>query len=121
MGEGFALDGNHLANIPVSAGVSDFFGSLSFPDFSSLGNFAVWKIALTIALVASLESLLSVEAVDKIDPDKKITSKDRELVAQGVGNTISALLGGLPITAVIVRSSANVNAGGKTRFSAIFH
>lgn len=121
MGEGFALDGNHLANIPVSAGVSDFFGGLSFPDFSSLGNFAVWKIALTIALVASLESLLSIEAVDKIDPDKKITSKDRELLAQGVGNTISALLGGLPITAVIVRSSANVNAGGKTRFSAIFH
>lgn len=121
MSEGFVLDGNHLANIPVSAGVGDFFSNLSFPDFSSLGNFAVWKIALTIALVASLESLLSVEAVDKIDPDKKITSKDRELVAQGVGNTISALLGGLPITAVIVRSSANVNAGGKTRFSSVFH
>lgn len=121
MGDGFVLDGNHLANIPKSAGIGGFFSSLSFPDFSGLGNFAVWKVAITIALVASLESLLSVEAVDKIDPDKKITSKDRELVAQGVGNTVSAFLGGLPITAVIVRSSANVNAGGKTRFSAIFH
>jgi MFS superfamily sulfate permease-like transporter len=121
LGDGFALRGNHLASIPISKGLGDFWSQITFPDFSGINNFAVWKIALTIAIVASLESILSIEAVDKIDPDKKITSKNRELKAQGVGNMVSGLLGGLPITAVIVRSSANLNAGGKTNLSTILH
>lgn len=121
LGEGFALKGNHLANIPHTGTFSSFANELKFPDFSAIYNPAVWRIGLIIALVASLESLLSVEAIDKLDPEKKITSKNRELKAQGVGNMVSALLGGMPVTSVIVRSSANVNSGGKTRFSAIFH
>lgn len=120
-GEGFALDGNHLANIPVTGSFASFADQLTFPDFSGLGNMAVLSVSITIALVASLESLLSVEAVDKIDPEKNITNKNTELKAQGAGNIISGLLGGLPVTAVIVRSSANVSAGGKTKASAILH
>lgn len=120
-GEKFALGGNHLANIPVTGTISTFVGGLTFPAFEQITNPAVWKVAITIALIASLESLLSVEAVDKIDPEKNITSKDQELKAQGAGNIVSALLGGLPVTAVIVRSSANLNAGGKTKLSAILH
>lgn len=121
MGEGFALGGNHLANIPPTGSFGSFFNTLTFPDFSAIGSPVVWKIAITIALIASLESLLSVEAVDKLDPEKHISPKNRELVAQGAANIVSPLMGGLPVTAVIVRSSANVNAGAKTRVSAIFH
>lgn len=121
LGEKFALEGNHLAKIPVTGSLSTFGNNLHFPDFSQIGNLAVWQIAITIALIASLESLLSVEAIDKIDPEKKITPKNQELKAQGAGNIISALLGGLPVTAVIVRSSANLNAGGKTKLSAVLH
>ncbi|HYG16613.1 MAG TPA: SulP family inorganic anion transporter [Bacteroidia bacterium] len=121
MGEGFALAGNHLASIPPTGSFGAFFGTLTFPDFSAIGNPVVWKIAITIALIASLESLLSVEAVDKLDPEKHISPKNRELIAQGTANIVSPLMGGLPVTAVIVRSSANVSAGAKTRVSAIFH
>lgn len=120
-GEGFALKGNHLAKIPVTGSFELFADELRFPDFSSILNPSVWQVGVVIALIASLESLLSVEAVDKIDPDKNITNKDKELKAQGAGNIISSLLGGLPVTAVIVRSSANVSAGGKTKLSAILH
>jgi len=118
---GWVLSNNHLANIPVTGSLSSFAGELTFPVFSNFGNINVWTVAITIAIVASLESLLSVEAVDKLDPEKQISSKNRELTAQGTGNIISGLLGGLPVTAVIVRSSANINAGAKTRISPILH
>ena len=81
----------------------------------------MWVLAITLALVASLETLLSIEAVDKIDPHKRITPPNRELLAQGAGNMLSGLIGGLPVTSVIVRSSANVNSGGETKLSAILH
>jgi MFS superfamily sulfate permease-like transporter len=100
---------------------SEFFGLFTMPDFAALANPKVYMVAITIAIVASLETLLSIEAVDKIDPIKRVTPTNRELVAQGTGNMVSGMLGGLPLTSVIVRSSANVNAGGRTKMSAIFH
>lgn len=115
------LSGKHLVNLPVTESFSDFKNLFIFPDFSALKNPNVYAVALTIALIASLESLLSVEATDKLDPAKNATPTNRELKAQGIGNVISGLLGGLPITQVIVRSSANINAGGKSKLSAILH
>lgn len=112
---------NHLVALPVPESFSAFFSQFTFPDFSAIGNGAVWTAALTIAAVASVESVLSVEAVDKMDPEKRISNLNRELVAQGIGNTASGLLGGLPVTSVIVRSSANAYAGGRTRLSSIVH
>ncbi|MGB2190526.1 MAG: SulP family inorganic anion transporter, partial [Flavobacteriales bacterium] len=94
---------------------------LTFPDFSAIGNSAIWILAATIAVVASLETLLCVEATDKLDPEQRITPTNRELLAQGVGNTVSGLIGGLPITQVIVRSSANIQTGNATKLSAILH
>ena len=117
----FSLNANQVVSIPVPHSISDFFAQFTFPDFSALSNFEVWKIAIVIAIVASLETLLCVEATDKLDPDKRITPTNRELKAQGLGNVISGLIGGLPITQVIVRSSANINFGGKTKLSAILH
>jgi len=122
MGDGsMALSSLHLVNLPKASTVSDFISFFNMPDFSSLSNPNVYIIALTIALVGSLETLLSVEATDKLDPEKNLTPTNRELKAQGVGNIISGLIGGLPITQVIVRSSANMNAGAKTKMSAIIH
>ena len=115
------LSGNKLVRLPVANSASEFIGQFTLPDFSALGNIKVYVVAVTIAIIASLESLLSVEAVDKLDPYKRNTPANRELKAQGLGNLISGLIGGLPLTAVIVRSSANVNAGGKTKLSAIIH
>ena len=117
----FTLSGEHLVNLPVTKSFSDFKSLFVFPDFSALSNPNVYGIAFTIALVASLESLLSVEATDKLDPAKQATPTNRELKAQGIGNMVSGLLGGLPITQVIVRSSANINAGGKSKLSTILH
>jgi MFS superfamily sulfate permease-like transporter len=114
-------DPTHMVAIPDLNGLSDILYALPSPDFSYISDPTVWKIAVTIALVASIESLLSVSASDKLDPFHRITPTDRELKAQGAGNLISGLLGGLPITAVIVRSSANIDAGARTRMSAIFH
>jgi carbonic anhydrase len=111
----------HLVDIPVSKGFNDFIDVFSFPDFNSLSNINVYFVALTIALVASLETLLSVSAIDKLDPQMRRTPANRELKAQGVGNMISGLIGGLPVTAVIVRGAANVNAGAKSKMSAFFH
>ncbi|NJK88198.1 MAG: SulP family inorganic anion transporter, partial [Myxococcales bacterium] len=116
-----ALDRSHLVTLPVSGGPVAFFGELPRPDFSSLALPAVYLTALTIAIVASLETLLSVEATDKLDPKKRISPTNRELWAQGVGNVVAGLLGGLPMTAVIVRSSANIGAGAQTRGSAVLH
>lgn len=117
----WALSHEHEVDIPVSAGISGFFGQFSLPDFSQLGNSKIYVIAITIAIVASLETLLCVEATDKLDPEKRITPTNRELFAQGTGNLVSGLIGGLPITQVIVRSSANIQSGGKTKASAIIH
>jgi len=117
----FEIKKEHLVNLPVAESVGDFFEFLTFPDFQSLSNPLVWTTAVTIAIVASLETLLSIEAIDKLDPYKRVTPTNLELKAQGIGNIISGLLGGLPMTSVIVRSSANVNAGGKSKQSTIFH
>lgn len=111
----------HLVIVPIIDSFNEFKSLLITPDFSQISNPAVWTVAFTIAIVASLESLLSLEAVDKIDPLKRTSPTNRELIAQGIGNMTSGFFGGLPMTAVIVRSSANVNAGGKTKVSAILH
>lgn len=118
---GLELTGIHLVNLPKASNVADFISFFSTPDFSVLSNPNVYVVALTIALIGSLETLLSVEATDKLDPEKNTTPTNRELKAQGVGNIISGLIGGLPITQVIVRSSANIGAGAKTKVSAIVH
>lgn len=116
-----ALSKNQLVAIPVVNSFSEFTGLFTMPDFSQLLNQNVWIVAVTIAIVASLETLLSLEAVDKIDPIKRVSPTNRELVAQGVGNITSGMLGGMPMTAVIVRSSANVNAGARTKMSSFLH
>ena len=117
----YALKADQMVAIPVVNGWSEFMGLFVTPDFSQITNGKVWVVAATIAVVASLETLLSIEAIDKIDPIKRVSPTNRELMAQGTGNMVSGLLGGLPMTSVIVRSSANVNAGGRTKMSAIFH
>jgi MFS superfamily sulfate permease-like transporter len=117
----WAVSEKHLVNLPVSEQAADFFNNFMLPDFSYLANPQVYIIAATLAIIASLETLLSLEAVDKLDPLKRLAPTNRELKAQGVGNIISGLLGGLPITAVIVRSSANINAGGQTSQSCFIH
>ncbi|MBP6409519.1 MAG: SulP family inorganic anion transporter [Pseudarcicella sp.] len=111
----------HMVAVPIFASFSDFTSTLISPDFSFLSNAKTYTVALTVAMVASLESLLSLEAADSIDIEKRISSGDKELKAQGIGNILSGFLGGLPVTSVVVRTSANVYSGGKTRMSAIFH
>ncbi|MBL4677045.1 MAG: SulP family inorganic anion transporter [Mucilaginibacter sp.] len=120
-GTGFALLDKQYVQIPVVNSTGEFFGLFKSPNFEGIKNKEVWIVAATIAIVASLETLLSLEAVDKIDPIKRISPTNRELIAQGAGNLVSGFLGGLPMTAVIVRSSANVGAGARTKMSAIFH
>jgi carbonic anhydrase len=117
----WVLDNEHLVTLPVAQGIDDFVGFFTFPDFTQFGNPQVYIIAGTLALVASLETLLSVEATDKIDPLKRTTKTNRELKAQGIGNIVSGLIGGLPITQVVVRSSANIDAGGKSKKATIIH
>ena len=117
----FTLAPDQVVRIPVPENLSGFLSQFTYPDFSALSNFEVWRIAIVLAIVASLETLLCVEATDKMDPDKRITPTNRELKAQGLGNVISGLIGGLPVTQVIVRSSANISFGGKTKMSAILH
>jgi SulP family sulfate permease len=117
----FSLAADQVVQLPVAENFSQFLTQFTFPDFSQLSNPEIYKIAIVMAIVASLETLLCVEATDKIDPYKRITPTNRELKAQGLGNIISGLIGGLPITQVIVRSSANISFGGKTKMSAILH
>lgn len=117
----YSLAPDQVVNIPVPADLSGFFSQFTTPDFSAITNIKVWEVAIVLAIVASLETLLCVEATDKLDPYKRITPTNRELKAQGLGNVISGFIGGLPITQVIVRSSANINFGGKTKLSAILH
>jgi MFS superfamily sulfate permease-like transporter len=121
MGSPLALSGDHLVNIPIASSFEQFFGFFQLPDFSQLGNKEVYIVAITIAVIASIETLLCLEAVDKLDPQKRVSSPNRELNAQGIGNILSGMIGGLPITSVIVRSSANVNAGAQSKLSAIIH
>lgn len=118
---GYALEAKHLVALPVAESVGSFFSFFTFPDIKFLNNPDVWTAAVTIAIVASLETLLGIEAVDKLDPLKRVTPTNRELKAQGIGNMVSGLLGGLPLTSVVVRSSANLSAGAKTKASAIMH
>jgi carbonic anhydrase len=118
----FAMSGEHLVTLPVAHNANEFWGFFTTPDWAAaLSNPKVYVTAATIAIVASLETLLCVEATDKLDPEKRSTPTNRELIAQGAGNIASGLIGGLPLTQVIVRSSANINSGGKTKTSAIVH
>ena len=120
-GSVYAIDPKHMVSIPIAASTNEFFSFFTAPDFNGFLNKEVWIAGVTLALVASLETLLSIEAIDDLDPYQRVTNKERELKAQGIGNMISGLIGGLPITSVIVRSSANVNAGAKSKMSAIYH
>lgn len=115
------LSNKHLVQLPVARSAQEFISFFKFPDFTAFTNPHVYVVAITLAIVASLETLLSVEATDKLDPYKRRTPSNRELKAQGIGNIISGLIGGLPVTQVIVRSTANVTSGGKTKMGAIFH
>ncbi|PWU04704.1 MAG: hypothetical protein C5B52_01005 [Bacteroidetes bacterium] len=120
-GSPLSLKNGHLVSIPVAESFGSFVSFFTHPDLQFITNIKVWTVAVTIAIVASLETLLNVEAADELDPYKRVTPTNRELKAQGVGNFVSGLLGGLPVTSVIVRTSANVNAGAKSKFSTIFH
>lgn len=121
LGDPWAIRPEHLVSIPVASDAAAFMAQFSLPDFSQIVNPKVFSVAFTICIVASIETLLCLEAVDKIDPYLRTSDPNRELKAQGVGNMVSGLLGGLPLTSVIVRSSANVNANARTKVSAIFH
>ncbi len=119
--QSLSISKDHLVSVPIPGDFSSFLGQFSFPNFAVIFQTDIWITAFTIALVASLETLLCVEATDKLDPDKHVTPTNRELLAQGTGNIISGMIGGLPITQVIVRSSANIQSGGKSKMSAIIH
>jgi len=116
-----SIESTHLVSLPIAHSTTEFISFFTLPKFSFITNVQVWISAVTLAIVASLETLLGIEAVDKLDPLKRVTPTNKELKAQGFGNIISGLIGGLPLTSVIVRSSANVSAGGKTKQATIFH
>lgn len=120
-GSTFLVGPDHLVSLPIPNSMSAFLSQFSLPDFSQITNKEVWVVALTIAAVASIETLLSIEASDKLDPLKRYTNTNQELKAQGIGNIISCMIGGIPLTSVIVRSSANVNSGGRTKIATISH
>jgi MFS superfamily sulfate permease-like transporter len=115
------LAASHRVTLPLLSEVGGFAGLWVMPDFSAIGNLDVWKTAITLCIVASIETLLCIEAIDRIDPERRVSPPDRELIAQGTGNALAGLLGGLPLTSVVVRSFANVQAGGRTRTSSIVH
>ena len=117
----WGISQDHLVSVPIPGDTASFLAQFSTPNFAAITRTDIWVTAFTIALVASLETLLCVEATDRLDPMKRVTPTNRELLSQGIGNMISGLIGGLPITQVIVRSSANVQSGGKTKLSAIIH
>jgi len=120
-GSSLAIGQEHLVNLPIPKSWSDFTGQFSLPDFTAIQNPNVWIVALTIAVVASIETLLCIEASDKMDPLKRYTNTNKELFAQGAGNILSGLIGGMPMTSVIVRTSANINSGGRTKVATITH
>jgi len=116
-----AIGNSHLVNIPIAQSMSEFGSFFTFPHFKYITNPQVWITAITVAIIASLETLLNIEAADDLDPYQRVTPTNRELKAQGIGNIVSGLLGGLPVTSVVVRTSVNINAGSKTKQSTIFH
>jgi MFS superfamily sulfate permease-like transporter len=116
-----AVSESHRVSVPRIESFEGLRTQLFTPDFSAIASADVWVVAVTLTIIASLETLLSVDASDRLDPQRRLTPKNRELKAQGVGNMVSSLLGGLPLTAVIVRSSANVVAGARTKLSAVLH
>ena len=120
-GSGLAVGQEHLVTLPVSGSVGEFFAQFTLPDLKGFADQKVWTYGLTIAVVASVETLLCIEAVDTLDPHKRYTPPNHELKAQGIGNILNGLVGGLPVTSVIVRSSANLNAGARTKLSAVSH
>ncbi|MFE3871082.1 SulP family inorganic anion transporter [Flavobacterium sp. ZS1P70] len=120
-GSSLAIAKEHLVSLPVPSSFEEFKSIIVTPNFSGITNPKVWVIALTIAIVASIETLLSIEAADRMDVQKRYTDTNVELKAQGIGNMISSLLGGLPLTSVIVRTSANSNSGAKSKMSTIIH
>ncbi len=120
-GTEWGLKASQVVSLPVASDLMSFVGQFTLPDFTQVFNPQVITIAFTIAIVASLETLLCVEAADKLDPYKRLTPTNQELIAQGVGNMFSGLIGGLPVTQVIVRSSANIQSGGRTKAAAFFH
>ncbi|MBO9583889.1 MAG: SulP family inorganic anion transporter [Flavobacterium sp.] len=120
-GSTLAIAKEHLVSLPVPKSFDDFKSIIITPDFTAITNPQVWVVAVTIAIVASIETLLCIEATDRMDVQKRYTNTNVELKAQGVGNIVSSLLGGLPMTSVVVRSSANNNAGAKSKMSAIIH
>jgi carbonic anhydrase len=115
------IEATHLVQVPVAENLTDFLGFLQLPDFSAAANPMVYRAAITIAIVASLETLLNLEAVDKLDPQKRVSPTNRELIAQGVGNVTAGLIGALPVTSVIVRSSVNIASGGKSKMATVVH
>lgn len=120
-GSSMAISQAHLVTLPTASSFSDFFGQFTTPSLSGFTNPQVWILGVTIAIVASIETLLCIEAGDKMDPMKRYSSANAELKAQGVGNILAGILGGLPMTSVIVRTTANINAGARTKLSAIMH
>ena len=120
-GSNLVISQEHLVNLPVPQSFDDFIGQFSRPDFAAFLKPQVWVAAATIAVVASIETLLCIEATDKLDPLKRYTNTDREMFAQGTGNILSGLIGGIPMTSVIVRTSANINSGGRTKMATIAH
>ncbi len=121
LGEAWSIGADHLVRVPEASTPTEMLGLLEFPDWSALNDSAIYTAALTLAIVASLETLLNLEAVDKLDKLQRHSPPNRELFAQGVGNVIAGLIGGLPLTSVIVRSSVNVNSGARSRASAVLH
>ena len=120
-GSSLAISKNHLVNLPVPTSLEEFKSIIITPDFSAITNSKVWIVAVTIAVVASIETLLCIEAADRMDVQKRYTNTNIELKAQGIGNIVSSLLGGLPMTSVVVRTSANNDAGAKSKMSTIVH
>ncbi len=120
-GTRWQIGDSHLVQVPLADSAGELLKFFQFPDVSHITNPAVFTAAITLALVASLETLLNLEAVDKIDPSRRVSPPNRELIAQGVGNVTAGLIGGIPVTSVIIRSSVNINTGAKTKLSTILH
>jgi MFS superfamily sulfate permease-like transporter len=120
-GLSMALDASHLVTLPVLSSITEIGTLFTLPDFSGFTNKTVWMVAITLAVVASIETLLCIEAGDRLDHYKRYSSTNTELKAQGIGNILSGLIGGLPMTSVVVRTTANINAGARTKLSAIIH
>jgi MFS superfamily sulfate permease-like transporter len=116
-----ALDAKYLVSVPVAASAKEFLGFFTLPDYNGFTNGSIIIYGVVFAIIASVETLLSIEAIDNLDPESRKTNTNRELIAQGIGNSVAGLIGGLPVTSVIVRSSANLNSGAKSKMSTIFH